>query len=87
MWTNTRFCLNCERKVRAKAHYGIGTLILAVITAGLWLLVMPFYPARCPICQDSAFEYSPATAVGWIVRLILLAVVIMFLWNIGNMGL
>ncbi len=48
-----KYCELCERNVEAKRKIGIGTLILAVITFGLWLLLIPFYGKRCPICQSA----------------------------------
>ena len=46
-----KMCMHCDKKVEAKRHIGIGTIILLVLTGGLWLLVIPFYKKRCPICR------------------------------------
>ena len=53
-------CALCDRKVDARRQIGAGTLILVLITAGLWLLAIPFYSARCPICKSSEFGTSSA---------------------------
>jgi hypothetical protein len=38
----------------------VGTAILAVFTAGLSLLAIPFYPQRCSICKSAAvFTKAP----------------------------
>jgi hypothetical protein len=49
-------CTLCNRKVFADRQIGIGTLILVAITAGLWLLAIPFYQERCPICKADEFS-------------------------------
>lgn len=50
----TMYCSLCSRPVEAKRQIGAGTLILAVLTGGLWLLTIPFYRKRCSICRSSA---------------------------------
>jgi hypothetical protein len=57
-------CALCDRKVFADRQIGVGTLILVVITAGLWLVAIPFYPERCPICKAEEFseDRDPASA-------------------------
>lgn len=49
----TMFCVPCNRQIDAKRVIGVGTLILAFLTYGLWLLLIPFYEKRCPICKSS----------------------------------
>jgi hypothetical protein len=48
------YCALCRRPVEARRHVGVGTAVLAVFTAGLSLLAIPFYPKRCPICRTTA---------------------------------
>jgi hypothetical protein len=48
-------CNLCERPVMPKRNIGIGTFILVFCTGGFWLLAIPFYRKRCPICKGSAF--------------------------------
>ena len=44
-------CVHCDKQIDAKRNIGIGSLILVLVTAGLWILVIPFYKKRCPICK------------------------------------
>lgn len=46
-----KYCNLCERNVETKRQIGAGTIILAVLTAGLWILLVPFYGQRCSICK------------------------------------
>lgn len=55
-----RYCTLCERQVEPKRHFGIGTLIACLVTSGLWLIAMPFYRKRCPICRGSSFAVGAA---------------------------
>ncbi len=51
-------CPNCNKLTGFKRALGFGTLFMMVLTFGLWLLVIPFYPARCITCgltRGSAF--------------------------------
>ena len=54
----TMYCGLCKRPVEAKRNIGIGSLLLALVTAGLWLLVIPLYTKRCPICKSDALSSS-----------------------------
>ena len=52
------YCPNCGKRSGFKRALGFGTLFMVVITLGLWLLIIPFYPARCINCgmtRGSAF--------------------------------
>lgn len=53
-------CTLCDRKVSAQRQIGVGTLILVILTAGLWLLAIPFYEQRCPICKSGEFKEDDA---------------------------
>ena len=44
------YCPNCGKLTGFKRSLGFGSLFLVLITCGLWLLVIPFYPARCITC-------------------------------------
>ena len=50
----TMYCALCNRPVEANRRIGAGTVVLAVITGGLWVLAIPFYPKRCAICESTA---------------------------------
>jgi hypothetical protein len=43
-------CPNCGKLTGFKRALGFGTFFMVLITLGLWLLVIPFYPARCINC-------------------------------------
>jgi len=59
-----RICTACQREVAWKRQIGVGTLILAMMTFGLWLLVIPLYPKRCPICRGTALSYQHEVTAG-----------------------
>lgn len=48
------YCALCRRPVDAGRRIGVGTIVLAVLTGGLWLLAIPFYEKRCAICRSAA---------------------------------
>ncbi|EQB7288427.1 SHOCT domain-containing protein [Morganella morganii] len=48
-----KYCSVCEKNVDAKRKIGVGSLIAVIFTGFIWLLVLPFYSKRCPICQNS----------------------------------
>jgi osmotically-inducible protein OsmY len=57
-------CPNCGKLTGFKRALGFGTFFMVLLTAGLWLLVIPFYPARCITCgltRGSAFAHNFAT--------------------------
>ncbi|MGH7446992.1 MAG: hypothetical protein ACRELT_05505 [Longimicrobiales bacterium] len=60
----TMFCALCSRPVEAKRQIGAGTIILAVITGGLWLLTIPFYAKRCSICKSTAVSVPGRAPIG-----------------------
>ena len=43
-------CPNCGKLTGFKRNLGFGTFFMVVITGGLWLLAIPFYPVRCINC-------------------------------------
>jgi len=44
------FCPNCQKRTGFRRALGFGTFFMVLITFGLWLLVIPLYPARCMTC-------------------------------------
>ena len=61
----TMFCNLCGRPVEARRHIGVGTVCLAVISAGVWLLAVPFYPKRCSICRTRALSPTAPGGAGY----------------------
>ena len=54
-------CPNCGKLTGFKRDLGFGTFFMVLLTCGLWLLVIPFYPARCITCgltRGSAFTHN-----------------------------
>ncbi len=47
----TKYCDHCQRPVEARRQIGVGTLILVLLTGLIWLIFIPFYTKRCPICK------------------------------------
>jgi hypothetical protein len=43
-------CPNCGKQSGFKRALGFGTFFMVLITFGLWLLMIPFYPVRCINC-------------------------------------
>jgi hypothetical protein len=43
-------CLTCGQVRSFRRTLGTRTLFAVVVTAGVWLLAIPFYTRRCTIC-------------------------------------
>jgi hypothetical protein len=56
------YCPNCEKETGYQRKLGFGTLFAVILTGGLWLLVLPFYPKRCSICGKPLLSSQPSTA-------------------------
>lgn len=48
------YCPSCKRETGFKRALGWGTFFACILTAGLWLFIIPFYPQRCVICANNA---------------------------------
>ncbi len=46
------YCTNCNKKTGHKRSIGLGTLLAVILTGGLWLLAIFFYPKRCILCGN-----------------------------------
>jgi hypothetical protein len=53
------FCPNCNKLTGYKRTIGFGTFFAVLLTAGFWLLALPFYPKRCIACGLSKSESVP----------------------------
>jgi hypothetical protein len=58
----TMICPTCGNTTWFRRQFGIGTLILILVTAGFWILALPFYRKRCPIC--GTLEQDALTRLG-----------------------
>lgn len=71
-------CENCGKLIGYKRNLGFGTIIMIVITFGLWILVLPFYPVRCSACGISRGDnnkiqgFNTISTGGWIFIVIIL---------------
>lgn len=45
-----RYCPTCGKDTGHQRRLGFGTFFAVVLTGGLWLLALPFYPKRCIVC-------------------------------------
>lgn len=52
---NMYFYTNCEKKTGHERRFRIGTLLMVLLTFGLWLIVMILYPERCIICGNNFY--------------------------------
>lgn len=52
-------CFRCG-VVEGRRNIGVGTLLLVLITTGWWLLAIPFYKKRCPICKAQVVPITHA---------------------------
>lgn len=43
-------CENCQQRVGFGRRFGWGTFFAVLVTFGLWLITLPFYPLRCIRC-------------------------------------
>jgi len=54
-------CPNCGKLTGFKRFLGFGTFFMVLLTCGLWLLMIPLYPARCMTCgltRGSVFTHN-----------------------------
>ena len=49
----TKYCMNCRQEVTRKRIIGVGTIFMILITLFLWVLIIPLYQKRCPICKGA----------------------------------
>lgn len=57
------YCALCNRAVEAHRQIGVGTVVVAVLTAGFSLLAVPFYRKRCSICHGTALAHGVAPSL------------------------
>ncbi len=54
-------CYVCNRQSGFARRLGWGTFFMVILTAGFWLLTIPFYPKRCTTCGCTAGGAARAT--------------------------
>ena len=59
-------CSNCNKKTGHKRALGWGTFFAVLITAGLWLLIIPLYPKRCIICGYNLSSSRTESVIKWV---------------------
>lgn len=58
------YCTLCERQVEGTRQIGAGSIVLAILTAGISLFAVPFYRKRCPICRTAAISLAAPAGGG-----------------------
>lgn len=53
-------CDNCGKPTGHRRAFGWGTFFAVVLTVGLWLVALPFYPPRCIICGNMISGWNDA---------------------------
>jgi hypothetical protein len=53
------YCPNCKKETGYKRSIGFGTLFAVILTGGLWLIAILFYPTRCAVCGGSKSTRKP----------------------------
>jgi len=77
-------CPNCCKLTGFKRDIGFGTFFLVVITGGLWLLAVLFYPSRCIVCGLTSSAARGSRKGLAIVFLLILATIIGLLTRTGK---
>ena len=50
---DVKYCNICNEERGFKRHLGWGTFFMILLTAGFWIIALPFYPKRCIVCGHS----------------------------------
>jgi TonB family protein len=61
-------CPNCGKLTGFKRALGFGTFFMVLLTLGLWLLVIPLYPARCVNCGLTRHTAHTTNLIAWVRR-------------------
>ena len=78
-------CANCGQPRGFARRLGFGTFFMVLITFGLWLFVIPFYPKRCSVCgcvrsattiKDAVAQRSPWELIGLVVVVLVILVAV-----------
>ena len=72
-------CYNCGCRRGFKRALGLGTLVMIVLTFGLWILMIPFYPSRCIVCGGSE---NAVAEFDWRKFVVVVAVLLFVVWEV-----
>jgi hypothetical protein len=75
------YCEDCRAQRPFRRAFGWGTFFAVLVTAGVWLLALPFYPLRCPQCgralSGAASRRSrPWSRLDWLILAALVAAIL-----------
>lgn len=62
-------CPNCGKFSGFKRALGFGTFFMVLLSCGLWLLIIPFYPARCIHCGLTRHTAVTTNFISWLRQL------------------
>ena len=79
------YCENCEQVTGHKRVIGAGTLIAALLTGGLSLAALPWYPLRCVLCGSTepwplSFTYLVMACAFGLLSLLSLLILLSRVW-------
>jgi hypothetical protein len=57
------YCRGCGKETGHKRSLGFGTFFAVIVTFGLWLIAIPFYPLRCIACGKETEKASVSKKV------------------------
>jgi hypothetical protein len=52
------YCKNCKKTTGHKRAIGVGTILGGIVTGGVSLAAVPFYPLRCVVCGNTTGDNS-----------------------------
>jgi len=76
------FCPNCKSQRGFKRALGFGTLFIVVLTIGVWLFAIPFYPKGCIVCGQSKTNakhtaFGSSAGLAWFLLAVIAVVAIL----------
>jgi len=80
------FCPNCNKLNGYKRALGFGTFFAVLLTAGIWLVAVPFYPKRCISCGLAKSDSVPWCHTWRLLAAIGGALVVFALLLVGTRG-
>ena len=56
---SNKYCVQCKKVVSPHRKINIGTILLCLLTMGIWIFFIPFYAKKCPQCLGTKFGKTP----------------------------